>query len=157
MKSESIDRIKQLYAEGLTIKDACKKIGFSYEVAKYVLRKDKTFQKLPKQRKELKTRFWSKTKQVNECIEWQAGKRNSDGYGAFRYQDRVRPAHRVAYILTYGDIPDGILVCHKCDNPKCVNPNHLFLGTPKDNYDDGRRKGRIKPPKHHLKNRHVKG
>lgn len=91
-------------------------------------------------------RFTGKVKVVDDCWEWQAGFRGKTGYGAFKYKGKVIDAHRMSYRLFIGPIPDGILVCHTCDNRKCVNPAHLFLGTYKDNYHDGRRKGRIKSP-----------
>jgi hypothetical protein len=56
-------------------------------------------------------------------------------------------AHRYSYTVFIGDIPDGMFICHKCDNPKCVNPDHLFAGTRQDNVDDRERKGRNNPPK----------
>lgn len=56
--------------------------------------------------------------------------------------DRPTPAHRAAYLLCVGNIPDGMFVCHSCDNPRCCNPKHLFLGTQQDNVDDCVAKGR---------------
>jgi hypothetical protein len=83
-------------------------------------------------------RFWSHVdiRSDDECWNWTAGT-DSYGYGRFRFNDkRNKLAHRVAWILTYGDIPEGMLVCHHCDNPKCCNPDHLFLGTDFDNTVD---------------------
>ena len=84
-------------------------------------------------------RFYSKIeKQKNGCWIWIASK-TKDNYGSFFYNGR---AHRVSYQLFLGSIPDGLLVCHKCDVTECVNPEHLFLGTVLDNNLDCIRKNR---------------
>ena len=87
----------------------------------------------------------------NGCLEWVAKAVANGGYGAlstFRGESPIR-AHRVAWILENGAIPDGLYVCHSCDNPKCCNVEHLFLGTPRENMLDKESKGRgAKPPVH---------
>jgi len=87
-------------------------------------------------------RFNSKIIKIpNGCWLWKAGT-FKDGYGCFTYNGKIQRAHRVSYQLFLGSIPEGLLVCHKCDIRKCVNPDHLFLGTVLDNNLDCIRKNR---------------
>lgn len=75
------------------------------------------------------------------CWEW-CGAINPDGYGKVTYHGRAVGAHRVAYEAWIGPIPDGLFVCHTCDNRKCISPEHLWVGTNADNMADMSRKGR---------------
>ena len=88
-------------------------------------------------------RFWSKidVSTPDACWEWKAGK-SPMGYGRYRLPERAVFAHRYAYELVHGPIPDGLFACHRCDNPGCVNPAHIFLGTHDDNMRDMVSKGR---------------
>lgn len=89
----------------------------------------------------LKTRFWKKVHRGAGCWIW-TGTRNSNGYGILRSEGQSLRAHRLSYEFHIGQVPDGLFVCHKCDVPSCVNPDHLFLGTAKDNSEDMMRKKR---------------
>jgi hypothetical protein len=81
------------------------------------------------------------TERVGECLLW-TGPRRSDGYGVFRYRGKRLKAHRVAYAVFNGAIPDGAYVLHRCDTPPCVNPDHLWLGDAAANARDMVAKGR---------------
>lgn len=79
----------------------------------------------------------------SECWEWQ-GARKPKGYGNVRISGRYMLSHRVAWELAFFPIPDGMVVCHACDNPACCNPAHLMLGRPQANFTDMMTKGRAK-------------
>jgi len=91
-------------------------------------------------------RFWSHVRRSSGCWEWTGTCRDKLGYGVFSttfYPRQKRDAsHRIAWMLMRGDIPDGKMVCHSCDNPPCCNPDHLFIGTHQDNMNDMVNKGR---------------
>lgn len=89
-------------------------------------------------------RFMSFVEKTDGCWEWR-GARHPAGYGVFSINNKAHIATRVAHSLFKGDIPKGMFVCHSCDNPPCVNPDHLWLGDAQDNMSDMVRKGRYKP------------
>lgn len=81
---------------------------------------------------------------IDGCWYW-TGSPNGSGYGSLEINYKSERAHRLSFKLFKGHIPEGLHVCHTCDNRICVNPDHLWLGTRQDNMDDMRRKGRFKP------------
>lgn len=103
-------------------------------------------------------RFWEKVNksgpvpehvpELGNCWIWTACKaKKKDGkldYGHFRFEGKIETAHRMSWILANGNIPDGMLVLHRCDNPTCVRITHLFLGSSNDNAQDCLAKGRVK-------------
>lgn len=93
-------------------------------------------------------KFWNKVliSPFHDCWEW-LGNRRPDGYGRFQFDKQLYLAHRLAYEIENGSLELGLYVCHKCDNPGCVRPEHLFAGTPRDNVIDMIKKGRNRKPR----------
>jgi hypothetical protein len=97
-------------------------------------------------------RFFSKVEKTDSCWIWMGATRGKNGYGALKVDGKVVSAHKFFYTKFKGEIPDKHLVSHTCHNKLCVNPDHLFLVTPKENYDNAVKRGTIVPPKNeHLK------
>ena len=85
--------------------------------------------------------FWTRVGRTPQCWEWQGG-HITNGYGLMYFQGQRQLAHRISWQIHFGAIPVGRCICHACDNPSCVRPDHLFVGTHKDNMNDMHRKGR---------------
>lgn len=101
-------------------------------------------------------RFWPFVDKSGECWLW-TGRLHEYGYGLIVWEGITTTAHRVAWVLTYGPISNDLVVCHNCpegDEPRCVRPDHMFLGTPKDNMQDCSRKGRIRHGDRHYFREH---
>ena len=91
-------------------------------------------------------RFWDRVVKTDSCW-WWIGSTNGGGYGQIQYGGKRVRIHRLSYQLHVGPIPKGTVVCHHCDNPRCVRPDHLFLGTSRDNAIDREMKGRRLTPR----------
>lgn len=93
----------------------------------------------------IEERLLSKVEKTDSCWIWKGtlNPNNKNARGLISYNGKIQLAHRVSYQLYVGKIPEGLLVCHTCDNGLCVNPSHLFLGTQRDNMQDASRKKRI--------------
>lgn len=96
----------------------------------------------------MQVRFWGKVDKSGDCWLWTGATNTGNGYGRFMMRSRkpkfavVDYAHRASWFIVNGFIPDGMFVCHRCDNPKCVRPSHLFLGRHEENMQDMASKGR---------------
>ena len=94
-------------------------------------------------KRDISLRFWEKVDQrdPDDCWVW-IGSKTPLGYGHISKDNKTIYSHRLSWILHFGEIPDGLFVLHQCDNPSCINPAHLFLGTQLDNVHDRDQKGR---------------
>ena len=90
-------------------------------------------------------RFWSHVDKSGDCWEWKC-RRDKAGYGRFALGRERKRAHRISYLITHGEIPQGLFICHHCDNPGCVRPEHLYAGTRLQNKADCVARGRHKLP-----------
>ena len=89
--------------------------------------------------------FWSRVRKSSKCWEYKSPRSgSSQDYPQIRYGGKYWVVSRLSWFLSFGEIPEGMFICHHCDNPKCVRPDHLFVGTADDNNKDKAKKGRAK-------------
>lgn len=132
--------IASLYP-ALTFRQIGARFGLSGQRVHQILKRD-GYEPAASRSRPVADRFWEKVTKGDGCWEWQ-GARIPHGYGNMTVPDHGHDyAHRISWQLHNGEIPAGLWVLHHCDNPPCVRPDHLFLGTAQDNVDDSIRKGR---------------
>lgn len=122
----------------------CRKCG-NENAARHRARQPKPSPKGRPARPSPEERFWTFVNKTESCWLWTGGVFKSGGYGAFRAETSTVRAHRWLYERSIGPIPPGYYLCHTCDTPRCVNPDHLIPGTQQDNMDDCWSKGRARP------------
>ena len=134
-------------ADGLSSRQIGERLGVSHSAVLNVLKKRRLSRNKSEARKgkfsPITPRFFSRVEKTEGCWVWKSAS-DANGYGKISYRGRHESAHRVSYMIHVGEIPKDMFVLHKCDNPPCVNPCHLFLGTPTDNVHDMIKKGRAK-------------
>lgn len=140
------DRNKELLRlrtiDGLTLQEIGNRYGLSKQRVQQIVRGAKRPAPMKRSKRTVEERFYSRVRKTDYCWEW-TGCKTRAGYGRIRaFKETGDYAHRLAWVLEYGHIPDGMQVCHKCDNPSCVNPAHLFLGRHLDNMADMRARNR---------------
>ena len=154
VSNERMNYFIELYNNGMNLSEIGKKEGLSRERIRQIVSKSPKYKRRIKpgltkeEKKEINIQkriaeFWNRVeiKSSDECWNFQGCLCN--GYGKFIFRSiKEEYAHRIAWIITNGPIPDEMFVCHHCDNPTCVNPKHLWLGTAKDNIIDRDIKGR---------------
>lgn len=128
--------VKELFRSGNSIEQIAHQIGRT-SIAVY----QKTCELHVREKKTTLERIMSRVDTSSGCWEW-TGTRLPAGYGRISVNGRHTYVHRLMWDLTHGAIPNGMFVCHQCDNPRCVNPDHLFVATQKDNLADMRTKER---------------
>lgn len=90
-------------------------------------------------------RFWAKVNKIEDedsCWEWTAATSRNNNYGVIKVNGKVRAAHRLSYFIAYGEIEEGMVIAHRCDNPLCVRPSHLRQATQSENIQEMHDKGR---------------
>lgn len=148
LTKEQAAEIRHLYRDDRIMqKDIAMKFNISQSMVSMIVQ-DRCWNKESPQTSDLMTRFLSLISIGDGCWEWLGYREKSNGYGrtsigsdSTRSQNRIN-AHQLAFLLFEGSIPEGLFVCHTCDNPPCVRPSHLFLGTPLQNQHDSIEKKR---------------